>query len=182
MTGCLPPPKAPAPIAVNAGVDIVPPAVLASERLTPSSKPTGENQTDLIDVISQSELPHEKFLEVLRATGYVRILQQAGPYTIFAPTDDAFSKMPPGVLEKMLQPAEHDRLVSFVKYHLLAGQIGFSDLQQTNGTITTLAGTAVIVRGIDGKVMVNDANVIRTDTSAVNGVVQWVDGVLIPPG
>ncbi len=182
LGGCLSPQQAAPPPTVNAGVNIVPPAVLASERIKPSAVPTADYQVDLINVISRSDQPHDRLLEVLRTSGYVPKLQQAGPYTIFAPTDAAFGKMPPGVLEKLLQPAHRRELLDFVNYHLLAGRVGLSDLQQTNGQVKTLAGLIVIVKGIDGKVMVNDANVIRTNDTACNGDVQWIDGILLPPG
>ena len=69
-----------------------------------------------------------------------------------------------------MQPAQHDQLVAFVKYHLLAGRISMDDMLDTNGSIVTLCGSKVIVKGIDTKAMVNDANIIRSDTSASNGV------------
>jgi uncharacterized surface protein with fasciclin (FAS1) repeats len=182
LTGCLPARQTPPPTAVNAGVDIVAPAVLASAKIQPSSAPTGIHQQDLIDIISESAEPHTKLIDVLRMSGLVPVLQEVGPYTIFAPTDAAFSKLPPGVLDRLLQPQHHAELVDFAKYHLLAGRISFDDLEQTNGPVTTLGGPIVVVRGTDGKVMVGDANVILTNTSACNGNVQWIDSVLLPPG
>ena len=163
------------------GVNIVPEAVLASLKIPPSDQPTASNQPDLIDVISTADQKHYTLVELLRGSGLVPMLQQAGPYTILAPTDDAFEKLPPGVVDRLLLPSHHAELVSFVKYHLLAGRIGFSEILQTNGQVPTLAGQKVVIRGIGDKAMINDANILRTDTSASNGAVHWIDSVLLPP-
>ncbi len=181
VSGCLPAPKAAPPAPVNAGVNIVPTAVLASQKMTPSSQPSRIDEPDLVEVLQRSDQSHRQLIDLIRNSGLVTTLQAIGPYTIFAPTDDAFGKLPPGVLDNLLLPEHHTALVQFVKYHLFKGRISMSDLQQCNGQVTTLAGPIVIVKGIDSKVMVNDANVIRTDTAASNGIIQWVDGVLIPP-
>ena len=118
---------------------------------------------------------------MLRTAGCIPLLEEAGPYTIFAPTDAAFAKLPPGTLDELLKPANHAELVRFAKYHLMTGRLTANDLLHTNGSVKTLAGPTVIIKGIDDKVMVNDANVTRTDTAASNGIIHWIDGVLIPP-
>ncbi len=166
---------------INAGVEIIPEAVLAAEKISPSHQGTSTDQLDLIDVINDSNQQHYKLVELLRSSGLVPLLQQTGPYTVMAPTDDAFAKLPPGVFERLLQPAHHQQLVDFVDYHLLVGRISFAEMLQTNGQVPTIAGPKIIIKGIDDKAMVNDANVIRSDSSAANGVVHWIDHVLIPP-
>ena len=182
LAGCTPTPKviSDAP-RVNAGVNIVPDAVLAAQKVAPSSQATNSDLPDLIDVINDSDQTHYTLIELLRESGLVPTLQQAGPYTVLAPTDQAFAKLPPGVIDRLLLPAHHDQLVAFVKYHLLQGSITLADMLQTNGQIPTLAGPTVVVKGIDSKAMVNDANVLRSDTAATNGVVHWIDSVLLPP-
>jgi uncharacterized surface protein with fasciclin (FAS1) repeats len=182
LSACAPTPK---PIdnsqRINAGIEIVPEAVLAAQRIPPSDRATTGDQLDLIDVISDSDQKHYKLIELLRESGLVPMLQSTGPYTILAPTDDAFNKLPPGVLDRLMQPAHHDQLVAFLKYHILPGRIELADMLQTNGQIPTLGGANVIIKGIGDKAMVNDANVIRSESSAANGVVHWVDNVMIPP-
>ncbi len=182
LLGCDPPP----PVAdnsqhVNAGVDIVPEAVLAAQKQAPSNHDVVGDQLDLIDVISDSDEKHYTMIELLRTSGLVPLLQRSGPFTVLAPTDEAFGKLPPGVLDRLMQPAHHRQLVDFVKYHLLDGRITMADLLQTNGQVPTLDGPAVTIKGIGEKAMVNDANVIRSETSAANGVVHWLDNVLLPP-
>lgn len=181
LTGCLPAPQVVDNSKnTNAGVNIVPQAVVASMKISPSTSPTTTVQPDLIDLISAPDQKSYTFIELLRTSGLVPTLQQAGPYTVFAPTDDAFNKLPPGVIDRLLLPSHRAALVAFVKYHLLNGRVDAADLQQTNGQLPTLHGNKLIVRGIDNKVMINDANVIRSDSSATNGAVHWIDTVLLP--
>src|SRR5581483_4535188 len=166
---------------VNAGINIVPPAVLASEKITPSTQPTVEDRPDLISALSSAPQHHEMFLRALRLSGLVPELRDKGPYTLLAPTDEAFAKLPPGAFDRLLQPARHDQLERFINYHLLTGRVLFKQMLDTNGQVSTVAGPKLIVRGIDDKVMINDANVLRSDNNPSNGVIHWIDGVLLPP-
>jgi uncharacterized surface protein with fasciclin (FAS1) repeats len=199
LSGCLPQPKQiDNSQLINGGVNLVPGPVLTAEKEQPSLAPIARPGPDLIDTLLESDQKHYDFTECLNASGLVPMLQTQGPYTIFAPTDAAFAKMPPGLLDEVLLPKNHAQLVRFVKYHILRGRLDFDDLLATNGQVQTMdgpptspavgansparpIGSAVIIKGIDGKVMVNDVNVISTDTAANNGVIHWVDGVLIPP-
>ena len=165
---------------INAGIDIVPEAVVAAQKIPPSNLATTGDQPDLIDVISDSDQKHYKLIELLRDSGLIPMLQHSGPFTILAPTDEAFSKLPPGVIERLRQSDHHAELVAFLEHHILVGRIDLAQMLQTDGQLPTLAGSNVIVKGIGDKVMINDANVIRSESSAGNGVVHWVDGVLIP--
>ena len=166
---------------VNNGINIVPKAVLVAERQTPSSAPATQSLADLNDTINGADQPHYDLIEVMRNAGCIPLLQSAGPYTVFAPTDAAFAKMPPGWLDNLLKPENHAQLVRFAKYHLLSGRVSADDLLHTNGVVRTVAGPNVVARGIDTKIMVNDVNVLRTDTAASNGIIHWTDGVLMPP-
>ena len=183
LTSC-----SPRPVAVdtsqriNSGVNILPDAVLASMKEKPSTAPTGDEVLDLIDVMQDSEIHHSKWVEVLRTAGLVPTLQEVGPYTVLAPTDEAFDKLPPGVLDQLLLPSHHAQLLAFAKFHLLKGRIDADAMLHTNGRVPTLAGPDVIIKGIGGKIVVLDANVLRSDSIASNGVVHWIDNVLIPPG
>ena len=182
LCSCIPTPKViDSSDQVNAGVNIVPDAVLASQKITPSSKPSDSDLPDLVDVISDSDQKHYTMIELLRESGMITLLQQTGPYTVLAPTDSAFGKLPPGVVNGLLLPTHHQQLVAFVKYHILRGSIGLTDMLQTNGQIPTLGGSSVVVKGIDNKAMINDSNIVRSDTAASNGVVHWIDSVLLPP-
>jgi uncharacterized surface protein with fasciclin (FAS1) repeats len=161
---------------INAGIDIVPEAVLASQKIPPSNQ-SSNDQSDLIDLLSDSTAKNHQMIDLLKAAGMEAKLRETGPFTILAPTDEAFNKLPPGVLDRL--KSHHDQLVAFLNYHILPGRIEFADMLQTNGQIATIGGANVIVKGIGDKAMVNDANVIRSESSAANGVVHWVDNVLI---
>jgi uncharacterized surface protein with fasciclin (FAS1) repeats len=182
LTGCLPAPQSvDNSQKINSGVNIVPEAVLASLKVPPSSAPTSDTVPDLIDVIQTADQKHYTMIELLRNSGLVPLLQKQGPYTVLAPTDEAFDKLPPGVIDRLLLPSHHAELLAFVKYHLLDGRIGSTELLETNGQVPTLSGNKLIIRGIGNKAMINDANVLRTDSGASNGTVHWLDSVLLPP-
>jgi uncharacterized surface protein with fasciclin (FAS1) repeats len=181
LTSCAPTPKPIDTSGINGGVQIIPEAVVAAQKITPSDVPTHADQQDIIDVISDSDQPHYTLIELLRDSGLVPLLQQDGPYTVLAPTDDAFRKLPPGVIDRLKQPDHHDQLVQFMKMHILPGEISEDNMLLTNGQIKTLANGKVIVKGVDSKVMVDDANILKSDSSAANGVVDWIDHVILPP-
>jgi uncharacterized surface protein with fasciclin (FAS1) repeats len=182
LAGCTPPPPPMNDAAqANAGVDIVPPATLAAEKEHPDiTQPASDSQPNLIEVLSRSDENHEKILKALRLSGLVPELQKAGPFTLLAPTDEAFDKLPPGTLDRLLLPANRQQLRQLLLYHVLDGRIGLKAMLDTNGQVPTLGGGYVVIKGIDNKVMINDTNAIRADDSASNGVIYWLDGVLIP--
>jgi uncharacterized surface protein with fasciclin (FAS1) repeats len=181
LAGCTPPPPTVDRSAdANAGVNIIPAAILASEKQPPDiSESSGP---DLVQVLSQSQQNHEKILKALRLCGLIPELQKTGPFTLLAPTDEAFDKLPPGTLDRLFLPANIHQLRALLLYHLLDGRIPLKALQDTNGQVPTLAGESVVIKGIDNKVMVNDVNVIRAENGASNGIIYWLDGVLLPPG
>ena len=183
LAGCEPAPIPPDPSRnVNGGVQIIPEAVLAAQRVTPdTTQPAPEDKPNLVTVIATSQEDHQLILRAIRDAGYVPMLQSKGPFTLIAPTDDAFSKMPPGLFARLCTPQHLPQLRHLLDYHLMRGAITPDDLLQTNGSITTLSGQRLVIKGIDGKIMVNDANVVKTNTTASNGVICWVDNVLLPP-
>ncbi len=180
LAGCTPKPASSGQTAApNGGVDIVPDAVLASQKIAPDTQPAPLHQPDLLQVLSNSQQSHRKILQALQQAGLDSMLQTAGPWTLLAPTDQAFSKLPPGTLDRLLQPANQQRLRTLLQFHLLRGNISLAEMIQTNGSLPTLAGQKIIVNGIDDKVIVNDANIIQSE-AASNGVIHWIDGVLLP--
>jgi uncharacterized surface protein with fasciclin (FAS1) repeats len=164
----------------NGGVNIVPNVVLAAQKIGPEQLPIDENRPDLIQALSQSPMSHEDVLRALRATDLVTQLQNEGPFTLLAPTDEAWNKLPPGTLDRLLRPTNHDKLRALMLHHILKGRIELRDMLNTNGQVVTLAGDKVIIRGVGDKVVINDTNVIRAEDGASNGVIVWIDGVLLP--
>lgn len=181
LTGCTPAPKTIAATPANYGVQLVPRAILAAQKSPPTTMPATEEQTNLVQVIARSDQPHAELLRALRLSGMVPLLQSHGPFTFFAPTDFALSKLPPGMLEDLEKTANLPRLRALLRYYLIPGKISLATLLQTNGDVKTLSGQTITIRGYDNAVVVNDATVLRTNNSAYNGVVHWIDAPLLPP-
>ena len=107
-----------------------------------------------------------------------------GPYTVFAPTDEAFAALPEGTLEDLLKPANQDQLAAILAYHVVAGEVMSTDLM--SGDVATVNGADVTVTVADGGVTIEDgqgdvAQVVTADIPASNGVVHVIDTVLLPP-
>ena len=112
----------------------------------------------------------------LKAAGLVDTLKGPGPFTVFAPTDAAFAKIPQAELEALLK--DKAKLTAVLTYHVVPGKVMASDVKP--GAVKTAQGSAVTVRTQGGKVMVDNATVIKTDISADNGVIHVIDSVILP--
>ena len=115
----------------------------------------------------------------LQAADLVDTLKGEGPFTVFAPTDDAFAKLPAGTVESLLQPENLDQLKNILLYHVVSGKVMAADVVQLDSAETVL-GQNVTIKVMDGKVYVNDAEVIITDIETYNGVIHVIDSVLLP--
>jgi uncharacterized surface protein with fasciclin (FAS1) repeats len=117
----------------------------------------------------------------LTAAGLVNTLKGPGPFTVFAPTDAAFAKLPPGTVESLLRPENRAQLVSILTYHVVPGDIRAGQLLGRVTPATTVQGARVSVNGQGGRVRVNGVNVVSADVLASNGVIHVIDTVLMPP-
>jgi uncharacterized surface protein with fasciclin (FAS1) repeats len=115
----------------------------------------------------------------VKAAGLVNTLKGPGPFTVFAPTDEAFAKLPAGTLESLLKPENKAKLQSILTYHVLAGTVLAKDVVKLPSA-KTVEGQSVAIKTINGRVMVGDANVTKTDVMASNGVIHVIDTVLLP--
>ena len=115
----------------------------------------------------------------LQAGGLVETLQGDGPFTVFAPTDEAFAALPEGTVESLLLPENKDLLVSILTYHVVAGNVMAADVVNLTSAVT-VNGQSVSISVSDGGVMVDNANVTTTDIEASNGVIHVIDAVIIP--
>ena len=116
----------------------------------------------------------------LTAAGLVDTLKGPGPFTVLAPTDAAFAKLPAGTVDSLLKPENKAKLTAILTYHVVPGKVMAADVVKLTDA-ATLNGAKVMIKA-DGKtVMVNDANVIATDIAASNGVIHVIDSVLMPP-
>ncbi len=118
-------------------------------------------------------------LAAAKAAGLVDALSGKGPLTVFAPTDDAFSKLPAGTVENLLKPENKAKLASILKYHVVSGRVFAADAIKA-GSATTLQGLRITVSYGAGGVKINDAQVITPDLETTNGVIHVIDSVILP--
>ena len=116
----------------------------------------------------------------LKAADLIETLKGKGPFTVFAPTDDAFAKLPEGTLEDLLKPENKDKLVGILKYHVVPGAVMAKDVVNLKKA-KTAQGQNLRIKVADGKVQVNRANVVKTDVKSSNGVIHVIDKVILPP-
>ena len=114
----------------------------------------------------------------VQAAGLVDVLKGEGPFTVFAPTDEAFAALPDGTVESLLLPENKDTLVSILTYHVVPGKVMSGDLSD-DMSAATVQGSSVMI-DLDSAVMVNDATVVAADIEATNGVIHVIDKVIIP--
>jgi uncharacterized surface protein with fasciclin (FAS1) repeats len=115
----------------------------------------------------------------LDAAGKTAMLQEKGPYTVFAPTDEAFAALPKGTVEDLLKPENKEKLGKILAYHVLSGKVMAADVKTMKAK--TANGADLNVKVDAGKVTVNDAKVVKADVAASNGVIHVIDKVLLPP-
>ena len=122
----------------------------------------------------------ENLAAALGTAGLVDTLKGAGPFTVFAPTDAAFAKLPAGTIENLLKPENKDQLTAILTYHVVAGKVMAADVVKLSEA-KTVNGAPVKIAVSGDKVMVNDATVAAADVTASNGVIHVIDTVLLPP-
>jgi len=114
----------------------------------------------------------------VQAAGLVDTLKGEGPFTVFAPTDEAFAALPEGTVETLLKPENKDQLTAILTYHVVPGKVMSGDLSNDMSAATVQGGDVKIMT--EGGVMVNDANVVQADVEASNGVIHVIDKVIMP--
>jgi uncharacterized surface protein with fasciclin (FAS1) repeats len=119
--------------------------------------------------------------KALTAAELVDTLKGEGPFTVFAPTDEAFAALPAGTLDDLLKPENKAKLQEILKYHVVSGKVMAADVGGLT-TAKTVAGKDLKVSAKDGGVMINESKVVKTDIAAKNGVIHVIDKVLLPPG
>ncbi|HVI76889.1 MAG TPA: fasciclin domain-containing protein, partial [Candidatus Acidoferrum sp.] len=115
----------------------------------------------------------------LQAAGLVDTLKGPGPFTVFAPTDEAFAKLPAGTVDDLLKPENKEKLVAILTYHVVPGKVTAKDVMKLHEA-TTVNGKDVKIMADGGKVMVDNANVVKTDIACSNGVIHVIDSVILP--
>ena len=115
----------------------------------------------------------------LAAAGLVETLKGKGPFTVFAPTDEAFAKLPAGTVESLLKPTNKQKLTAILTYHVVAGNVKAADVVKLSSA-KTLNGKLVTIKTVGGKVLINGATVVKADIAATNGTIHVIDTVLMP--
>ena len=115
----------------------------------------------------------------VKAAGLVDTLKGAGPFTVFAPTDAAFAKLPAGTVESLLKPENKAKLQAILTYHVVSGKVMAKDVMKMDSA-KTVEGENLSIKTANGGVMVNDAHVTKADIATSNGVIHVIDTVLLP--
>jgi uncharacterized surface protein with fasciclin (FAS1) repeats len=148
---------------------------------SPSAEMTEESPMaeagDIVEVASSTP-GFSTLVAAVTAAGLVETLQGDGPFTVFAPTDEAFAALPEGVLDALLLPENKDVLAKILTYHVVPGAVMAADV--TDGDVATVEGQTVALSTADG-VTVNGAKVVQADVAASNGVIHVIDAVILPP-
>ncbi len=151
--------------------------ILFSDLVTAQEPPAAAPSGDIVAVAS-GNADFTTLVSALRAADLVTALQGKGPFTVFAPNNAAFAKLPPGALEDLLKPENKKKLAGILKNHVIEGQVMAADVR--SGPVKTLDGKKVEVAVENGKVGFGGAKVIGTDVMASNGVIHVIDTVVMP--
>ncbi|MFN3841191.1 MAG: fasciclin domain-containing protein [Cyclobacteriaceae bacterium] len=148
----------------------------------PGGQSNVKDETSTPDVvrIAMNSNVHKTLVAALQAANYVDALSNAGPFTVFAPTDDAFAKLPAGTVENLVKPENKETLQNILEYHVYVGNIREDQIQDGMTLNQVNLQNVTLNKSTDGKITINGVNVIGS-VSASNGTVYVIDGVLLPP-
>jgi uncharacterized surface protein with fasciclin (FAS1) repeats len=140
---------------------------------------TAAPQQDIVDTAVAAG-SFTTLVTAVKAADLVTTLKGKGPFMVFAPTDQAFSKLPAGTVEDLLKPVNKDKLRAILTYHVVAGRLTSKQIAHMSSA-KTVEGSQLTFKAMNGEVMVNDARVVQADIPASNGVIHVIDTVLMPP-
>jgi len=138
---------------------------------------TTASAADIVDTAVAAKFT--TLVAAIKAAGLVDTLKGPGPFTVFAPSDEAFAKLPAGTLAMLLKPENKAKLQSILTYHVVAGKVMSQDVVKLDSA-KTVEGGSIAIKTVDGVVMVNNARVIKADIAASNGVIHVIDTVMLP--
>lgn len=152
-------------------------ALMAATPFSTDSEKVEMDDHDIVTIASETD-QLSTLVTAVQAAGLVETLQSEGPFTVFAPTNEAFAALPDGTLESLLEEENRDQLVKILTYHVVPGKVMSTDLQDRM-MAETVEGSSVTIDLSDG-VSVDNANVVTADVEASNGVVHIIDAVILP--
>ena len=158
-------------------------ATVAAVVLTVAASGTTAVRAETRDVVDTAIAAgsFKTLAKALDAAGLVTTLKGAGPFTVFAPTDEAFAKLPNGTLETLLKPENKEKLRRILTYHVVAGKVMASDVVKLQSA-KAVSGDTITVKVQDGMVRVDNATMTSADVLASNGVIHVIDSVILPKG
>lgn len=162
-------------LAVSVSLPAMAQTCSADKQMTAASTSTANK--DLV-AVAQGNDQFKTLVAALKAAELVSVLQGEGPFTVFAPTDEAFAKLPKGTVENLLKPENRAQLVAILKYHVVPGKVMAADVK--TGSVKTANGKNVQLTADSKGVKVNEATVIKADVVADNGVIHVIDTVILP--
>jgi len=142
-------------------------------------EPSAAAEKDIVDTAVAAG-DFKTLCKALTAAGLVPTLKGEGPFTVFAPTDEAFAKLPEGTLDDLLKPENREKLTAILTYHVVAKKLMAEDVVKLQA-VKTVQGSDLKIRTEEGKVMVDGATVTKTDIVCTNGVIHVIDAVVTPP-
>lgn len=153
-------------------------AAVAAVTLITAPQIVRAQQKDIVDTAVAAG-SFKTLAAALQAAGLVETLKGAGPFTVFAPTDAAFAKLPAGTVESLLRPENKARLIAVLTYHVVPGSVMAADVVKLSEA-KTVNGQSVTIKTAGGQVMLDNARVTQTDIRAKNGVIHVIDSVILP--
>lgn len=153
-------------------------ALIAMTGFLGTARADHHNEPGDIVAVASGAGSFNTLVAAVKAAGLVETLQGKGPFTVFAPTDAAFAKLPKGTVEELLKPENKEKLVAILTYHVIAGKVMAADVKTMEAT--TVNGKQLSIKLTAGKVTVDGANVIKADVMASNGVIHVIDTVVLP--
>jgi len=164
----------------NSAVETTAAAAETTAAATETTAGMAEEPGTIVDVASGNP-DFSTLVAAVGAAGLVETLSGEGPFTVFAPTNDAFAALPAGLVDKLLLPENKDVLTQILTYHVVSGAVMAADVAA--GEVPSVEGSAIVVTVDGGTVKLNDsATVVATDVMASNGVIHVIDAVILPPG
>ena len=145
----------------------------------PAAAADHKHKMDIVDTAVHAEI-FGTLAAALSAANLIDVLKGDGPFTVFAPSDEAFSKLPKGTVENLLKPENMDQLVAVLTYHVVPGKILSTDIMMGSNSVATVQGSSVTIMKSYDAVKINQATVVAADVEATNGVIHIIDEVILP--
>lgn len=161
------------------GSNQTPSTTEASTAAGQSAVQDDESAKDVVKVAASSK-DHTTLVTAVKQAGLVDALSNAGPFTVFAPTNAAFDKLPKATVENLLKPENKEKLQDILQYHVFVGSLK-TDLMQDGQTLNQVNGSNITISKKDGKVVINNTVTVIASFPAANGIIHVIDGVLMPP-